>query len=164
MLRSHGGNAHKGRRGMTLSTPVAPGVQPRSKANFPNIWPRSQHCTSHQASQSNWLKSFCLQTFKGPQSTTEHPHHPFPPTEHHPPPIVPHRSIQPPPSHPVRLTASALGDLRCWLFHLLALTGGVLVAGTGGNAKAILLNTVPVKSRGSEGMEGKGGGTGLILT
>eukprot|EP00913_Durusdinium_trenchii_P022069 g20739.t1 len=45
----------------------------------------------------------------------------------------------------------AIGDGggQCWLFHLLALTGGVLVAGTGGNAKAILLNTVPVKSRGS---------------
>lgn len=34
-------------------------------------------------------------------------------------------------------------------FHLLMLLGGLLVAGTGGNAKAVLLNTVPPKSRGS---------------
>jgi len=36
-----------------------------------------------------------------------------------------------------------------WMFHLLAFLGGLMVAVTGGNAKAILLNTIPQKSRGS---------------
>lgn len=36
-----------------------------------------------------------------------------------------------------------------WILHLLAFSGGLMVAVAGGNAKAILLNTVPQKSRGS---------------
>lgn len=36
-----------------------------------------------------------------------------------------------------------------WLFHFLALLGGLLAPVAGGNAKAILLNTVQTKSRGT---------------
>ena len=36
-----------------------------------------------------------------------------------------------------------------WLFHLLALLGGLLASVAGGNAKAVLLNTVATRSRGT---------------
>ena len=38
---------------------------------------------------------------------------------------------------------------RPWLFHLLALLGGLMAPVAGGNAKAILLNTVHTRSRGT---------------
>lgn len=53
---------------------------------------------------------------------------------------------------PLYVLFSAGGDhaIRAlWILHLLAFSGGLMVAVAGGNAKAILLNTVPQKSRGS---------------
>ena len=38
---------------------------------------------------------------------------------------------------------------RPWLFHALALLGGLMAPVAGGNAKAILLNTVATSSRGT---------------